>query len=60
MTIQELKDYYGNAYKFNKATGISAQSFHNWVRWGFVPTFSQLKIERITEGKFKAEWKDEK
>lgn len=61
MTPQDLIDYFGNAYRFSKATPMRAQSFHNWVKAGRIPVPSQLLIEKLTEGKLKAEWgKNEK
>jgi hypothetical protein len=56
MTPQDLIDYYGNAYMFGKTTPMTAQSLHNWVKKGVVPVSSQLLIEKLTEGKLKAEW----
>jgi len=56
MTTEEVKAFYGTGYKFQKSTGMSANSFENWMKRGFVPTFSQLKIERATNGKLKAVW----
>jgi hypothetical protein len=55
MTIKELQDYYKTAYRFRKETGISSPTFRNWIKWGYVPFRSQLLIERITQGRFKAE-----
>lgn len=60
MTPDDVKDFYGTGYAFNKATGMSAASLGNWLRWGFVPTFSQLKLEKLTDKKLKAEWDTEK
>jgi len=64
MTTQDLIDYFGNAYRFAKATSLTphkmtAQSFHNWVKAGRIPKPSQLLIEKITNGELKAEWKNE-
>ncbi len=56
MTTDELKDYYVNSYRFGKATSMSAISFSNWMKWGFIPMESQCKIEKATEGKLKADY----
>ena len=56
MTPEDLKDYFGNAYRFSQKTPMTAQSFHNWVKAGRIPKPSQLLIEKITKGKLKAEW----
>lgn len=55
MTIDEVVKYFGNGYRFNKKTGMSQTCFKNWKRKGFVPDFSQLKIEHLTNGELKAE-----
>lgn len=59
MTIEELKKYFKSGYNFRKITGMSACTFGNWLKWGYVPTASQFVIERITKGDLKADW-DEK
>ncbi len=56
MTIEELRNYYGNSYKFKQRTGMSDASFRNWMRWGFIPEGSQYKIERLSKGDLKTEW----
>lgn len=56
MTPQEVLDYYKSYHYFHKHTGMSASSLLNWVRWGYVPLLSQIKIEKISKGALKAEW----
>lgn len=56
MTPSDLILYYGNSYKFKKRTGMSDVSFRNWCKWGKIPEYSQLKLEKITKGELKAEW----
>lgn len=58
MTPTDLKKYFGSCYNFNKKTGMSAMSFQNWSKWGFVPVRSQYKIQTLTNGKLIAEWHD--
>lgn len=58
MTPGEIKEYFSNGYKFSRETGMAIQSFHNWLKWGYVPLNSQLKIQTITDGKLKADFKD--
>lgn len=58
MKPKEVKKYFKSLYRFNKETGMSASTLGNWIRWGFVPVTSQLKIERITNGALKADWDD--
>ena len=61
MTPEDVRKYYGTAYKFGKVTGMSPTTLRNWMKWGFVPEAAQYKVERITNGKLKTEWtkKDE-
>ncbi len=56
MTPQEVKDFYKSGYLFSKRTGFSHVSLINWLRKGYVPEGSQLKLERITKGNLKADW----
>ncbi|HWI47145.1 MAG TPA: Cro/CI family transcriptional regulator [Rummeliibacillus sp.] len=56
MKPQDVLDYYGNGYRFKKATGMSDRSLVNWIRWGFIPEGSQHKIERLSNGALKTEW----
>ena len=55
MTPDEVKKYYKNGYLFNKATGMSAATFGNWMKWGFIPEVSQYKLEQLTGGALKQE-----
>jgi hypothetical protein len=57
MTPKEIKKFYGSLYRFNKDTGMSPSSLGNWLKWGYVPFESQGKIEQLTKGLLKAEWK---
>jgi hypothetical protein len=53
MTFEELREHYGTGYKFSKETGMSASSWRNWKKWGYIPIESQLKIQKMTQGKLK-------
>lgn len=55
MTLEELKRYYINGHQFCLRTGMSASSFHNWFKWGYIPMYSQNKLEYITKGELKAD-----
>lgn len=59
MTPKQVWDYYGNSYRFRKRTGMSDRSLMNWIKWGFVPEYSQFKIERLSKGDLIAEFKDD-
>lgn len=54
MTIEELKKYYVNGNQFEIRTLMSANSFRNWISWGYIPLYSQYHIEKLTKGKLKS------
>jgi len=58
MTIDELRDYYGNCNQFGKRTRMSTSSFLNWVKWGYIPIASQHKLEILTGGELVARVRD--
>lgn len=58
MTPENVRDYYGTRYKFNKITSMSENSLHNWLKSGHVPFISQKRLERLTKGDLKAVWDD--
>lgn len=60
MRPKEVKKYYKTLYRFNKETGMSCSTLGNWLRWGFVPLKSQVKLEELTGGELKAEWHNDK
>lgn len=55
MKPEEVKEFYGSQYNFGKQTGMSCATLGNWLKWGYIPEDAQYKIERITEGKLKAD-----
>ncbi len=60
MKPDEVKTFYRTKYNFHKETGMSANTLGNWLKWGFIPENAQYKLERITKGKLKTEWTDDK
>lgn len=58
MTIDEVKKYFNTGYNLNKVTGMSNTSLSNWVKMGWVPILSQIKIEERTNGQLKARLED--
>jgi len=55
MTLDDLKGHYKNSYDFEKQTGFSHVNYSNWKRKGYIPIVTQLRIERVTKGLFKAD-----
>lgn len=56
MKIDEVLNFYGNAYKFGKKTGICMQNVSYWKRMGYIPNNMQLRIQSITKKKLIAEY----
>jgi len=54
MTPQDLKKYYKTGYNFQKKTGMSQASYCNWMKQGYIPIVSQVKIQQLTKGILKA------
>jgi hypothetical protein len=58
MTIKELRDYYATGYSFNLETGMAANSYENWIKWGFIPVHSQMRLQKYTSGALVARIED--
>lgn len=54
MLLEELQKHYRNSYDFELKTKMSHVNWINWEAKGYIPLVSQLKVERITKGFFKA------
>jgi len=55
MTVDEVVKYFETGYRFNQQTGMAHANFTNWVKKGFIPEYSQMKIEHLTNGALKAD-----
>lgn len=56
MTLDEaLKEFGGTGYKLCKALGIATQNYTRWSKQGWIARPQQLLIERMTEGRLKAD-----
>lgn len=58
MTLEDVKDYFGNSYQFQKKTGMGHANYGNWGLRGYIPIETQLKLEQITGGELKADLND--
>ncbi len=58
MKPKDLQEYYKTSYQFNKDTGMAANSFLNWIKWGYIPYAPQKKLEKLTNGALVADWSD--
>lgn len=55
MTPETVIRHFRTQEKVAKALGISQPSVSNWVSRGAVPALQQLRLEKLTRGKLKAE-----
>ncbi len=55
MTLQELYQYYGSPSEARLAINVSRACFSMWRKRGYIPPLAQMRIERLTQGKLKAE-----
>jgi hypothetical protein len=55
MTIEELIREYKTGYRFKKETGLSHTCWHNWKERGYIPIHSQIVIQRLSNGRLKAD-----
>lgn len=58
MTPIDVKNYYKSQYMFSKTTGMSSGTLGNWLKWGYVPLLSQIKLEKLTHGVLKSNWEE--
>lgn len=56
MTPKDVKKFYKTGYRFHKETGMSQNSFHNWINAGFIPLDSQMRLEAISKGELKVDF----
>jgi hypothetical protein len=54
MTLEEVYQFYGSATKAAEAVNVTRQSFHGWLRQGFIPENQQKRYEKLTNGVLKA------
>lgn len=54
MKLEYIKKHYKNAYEFERKTGMSHNNWSNWEAKGYIPILTQLRVERLTRGLFKA------
>lgn len=58
MILEQVKEYYGTSYNFEKETDMSHTNFVTWAMRGYIPYASQRRLERLTKGKLKASQDD--
>lgn len=55
MTIEEVLKIYDSGYQICRELGIHRNNYTNWKKKGHIPFVQQLNIEKLTNGKLKAE-----
>jgi hypothetical protein len=55
MTVDDVKKYFNNGYEFARRTDMCRASYQNWIKRGYIPIATQVRLERITEGGLKAD-----
>lgn len=55
MTIDEIHVYFGNWTKAMRGLDLSVNAYQNWLKNGYVPLSTQIKIQKKTKGKLKAD-----
>ncbi len=50
MTLDDVKAYYKTSYNFEESTGMSHANFNNWEERGYIPLFTQYRLQRMTNG----------
>ena len=58
MTLEDIIEYFGSGYRFERATGLSHTNLIHWRKRGYIPLVSQRKIEERTEGALKVRLED--
>ncbi len=58
MTLEEVKQYFGSCWHFHRQTGMSHVNYYNWAEYGFIPMKTQVKLQALTNGILKADYKD--
>lgn len=59
MTVSDVQAYYGHDWReFVRRSGFSRRTWFNWQAKGYVDLPSQLRLQRKTRGRLKADPKD--
>lgn len=56
MTIDEIHEFYHfNWTELTRELNLGKNTYQGWVRKGYIPMSTQIRIEKITSGKLKSE-----
>ena len=56
MKLDEVIDYFGSQARVCEYLKIHKQNFTNWIKRGYIPYMQQLKLEKLTGGRLKADY----
>jgi hypothetical protein len=54
MLLQELYAHYGNWARLSRELGFGSNTYQGWIKKGYIPYTTQLRIEKKTLGEFLA------
>ena len=54
VTVQEVIDHFGSPIKMAEKIGMSVKSVYLWRNWGYISGPGCDRVEKETNGKFKA------
>lgn len=52
--MDDLVLFFGNQARLARALKVSRSAVSHWMRDGFLPPYQAIRVEELTEGKFKA------
>ena len=55
MTLEEALEEFRSGRQLCLALDVSVQNFTRWKKQGWIPQTQQLRLEKITNGKLKAD-----
>lgn len=50
MTLEDVKNYFGNYNKACKALNIKPQNMTTWKKYNYIPYKQQFRLAHLTEG----------
>jgi hypothetical protein len=60
MSVDDVYNYYDqNWSRAMRDLGFGVNTYQNWIKNGYIPIATQRKIENITTGRLKADYKQQ-
>jgi len=60
MTLEDIKEHFVLYSNAMRQVGLSKHAYLNWRTAGYIPYHQQVKFEKLTNGKLKANINDKK